>query len=478
MPQRRFEQAAVCLWPPDKNPGNSWTMPARLECSSLVRSRREWLHASLFDKVAAKADFYSMKPAVFLPPVIALIIGGVLVGGQRRAISKLEQESAVLRDHIATARAGGPAGTDRQPLRPDKPESADGPIDWKEMAAAFGDMKNSRGVRDMRKMLSFQSRLAKMDSEQLIAALNQIAILDLAEEDGIMLRSMLISSLATKDPQLALTRFSDQLGDDRGGVSWQLGNALGEWAKTDPFGAAAWFDQEIAAGTFDSKSLDGKNRTRLNFEANLIAQLISTDPSGAEARIEALPADQRREALGSYGLLEVKEADQAVFAKLVRRQLSEAERMDIFGNQASTIAIRGGLEKVGDYLDRIAASPQERVSSAEKAALGSIQRKMHNGRIQPSDIDSMRDWLGTEAPGSVEKITGETIGRSSMQGEAMKFSDGAALAMKYHESSGSDEVLVGFLHSAAIHENKEEARAVVEKISDSKLREELLNTLN
>ena len=195
-------------------------------------------------------------------------------------------------------------------------------------------------------MMSYQSRLQKMTKEELVGALEQIAGLDLTKQERTMLQMMLVGPLVMKDPELALTRFSKDLGEDTGSMGWQLSSALGEWAKKDPAAATAWFDREIAAGTFDSKSLDGRSHYRNTFEANLIAQLISKDPAAAEARIAKLPADQRMEVLQARGFTQLKKADQAAFASLVRGHVSEEERIGIFGEAASNVAMQGKLEDI------------------------------------------------------------------------------------------------------------------------------------
>lgn len=420
-----------------------------------------------------------VKPVHMIAPAIALAIAGAVVGSQRRTISRIENEIVLLKKHIAVekGRIDGQAA-DTKAERPLKPGNADEAIDWAEVAGMFGEMKNRSGVGDMRKMMSFQSKLRKMDKEQLLAALDQIQALELGDDERMMLEAMLIGPLAEKDPELVLDRFSNRLGDDRNGMSWQLANALGEWAKKDQAAAIAWFDKEIAAGTFDSKSLDGKSQLRLNFETNLIAQLISTDPAAAAARIAALPPDQRKDALGSWQFRKLKDEEQAAYADLVRASLPEAERYEVFAQQASMIVSMGDYEKVGAYLDRIGATGEERLKAAEQAASGSIVNNSYNSKVTGEKIDSMREWLGTQAPGSVDRVTGETLGQIAGSGGNAKFPEAAAMALEYHEQGAGDDLLTGFIensHSRGVE--KEELRKMAGMISDPEKREEALEKL-
>ena len=86
-----------------------------------------------------------------------------------------------------------------------------------------------------------------MTREELLAALDEVATLDLTDNARGMLEQMLIGPLIEKAPELVLTRFIDCLQDARSGLKWHLPNALREWAKNDPAKADAWFDQQIAA---------------------------------------------------------------------------------------------------------------------------------------------------------------------------------------------------------------------------------------
>ncbi|MEI6494344.1 MAG: hypothetical protein WCO94_17495 [Verrucomicrobiota bacterium] len=96
-----------------------------------------------------------------------------------------------------------------------------------------------------------------------------------------MLEQMLIGPLIEKDPEYALTHFIDCLQDEQSGIKWHLPNALREWAKQDPAKANAWLDQQIAAGKFDSRTLDGKSQFRMQFEGVMLGILFPSDPDAA-----------------------------------------------------------------------------------------------------------------------------------------------------------------------------------------------------
>ena len=350
------------------------------------------------------------------------------------------------------------------------------PLDWKKIAAQFAEMRQSGGMGDMRTMMRFQQRLQAMTKEELVAALDEIAALDLPAESRAMLEQMLAGPLVQKDPELALTRFIDHIQDQNSGMAWQLSNALQEWAKKDPAKASAWFDQQIAAGKFDSKSLDGESRPRQQFEGALINVLLASDPDAAGRRLGAIPEDQRRDVLMQYQFQSLKEESQLAFAKLIRSQVPADEQADTLAQQASHLGSREGYSKVTEYLDRIEATPTERAKCAEEAAESKL-RNQDGKKVTRENLDEMREWVTTQAPEALASITGKSLGTAMQGRQKMEFSEVADLALQYNQISGNDDVLTNFLESWPARENKEQARALAEKITDEKRREEILKDL-
>ncbi|MCF7733387.1 MAG: hypothetical protein K9N23_16980 [Akkermansiaceae bacterium] len=76
----------------------------------------------------------------------------------------------------------------------------------------------------------------------------------------------------------------DGLQHKQSGIKWHLPNALREWAKQDPAKAGAWLDQQIAAGKFASKTLDGSSQFRTQFESVMSGVLFPSDPDAAGRR--------------------------------------------------------------------------------------------------------------------------------------------------------------------------------------------------
>ncbi|MES2660173.1 MAG: hypothetical protein V4689_16235 [Verrucomicrobiota bacterium] len=421
-----------------------------------------------------------MKPTFLILPVIALLMVGGWFAAQRRSIARLDKESALLRTLIANARASSAteAASHAAKSPNGKPSKAREPIDWKSVAARMEEMKSNEEMGDIRTVIQLQQRVQSMTKEELVAALDEIAKLDLTEELRLMLEQMLLEPLLEKDPELALHHFADRLQDLSGEMSWQLANALGKWAEKDPGKATVWFDEQIAAGKFDSKTLDGKNQTRILFEGEMIRLLVGSDRAAAEARLAKLPEDQWKEIFQGSSASKVKEHDQKAFADLVRGRLPEKETNRSIALVASNLTLKGYPE-VGAYLDRIAATPGERAMSVETAAKMRMMQDAHQGVISREEIDRLREWVTAESPGTTDSTTGKALaGASGVFNGKFKFADAAALALHYQESSGNDDVLVSFLGDGQALQNKEEAIKLAEKISDPARRAEVLKKLN
>lgn len=417
-----------------------------------------------------------MKLIRLLPPVVALCVVGTWIGVQRRSLAAVEQENTLLQKHIAAVRSGaGAADPARAKAVAADKTAKDKRFDWKKIAEQFSEMQRGGGMGDMRTMLRLQQRLQAMSQQELIAALDEIAGLDLPAASRAMLEQLVMGPLSQKDPELALNRFLDRQQDDQHGMmSWQLANAFQEWAKKDPAKAGFWFDAQIAAGKFESKALDGKSQSRMQFDGNLIGVLLASDAGAAARRLAAIPEDQRAAVIRNYAYNLLKEADQVALAKLVREQVPAKEQAALLSQQASRL-VHDGYAKVTEYLARIEATPAERSACVEQSA---ITKMSSNGKkLAVEDLDAMREWVGSQAPAVTGSVTGKVLANATQGGRQLEFAAAAELAVQYNQSGGSDEVLGTFLESWPAREHKDEARLLAARITDEKRREKILKNL-
>jgi hypothetical protein len=421
-----------------------------------------------------------LKRKLLIPPAIAIGLSAFLLGTQERSISKLEQQCAVLQKALAIRTSGRIAETSTTQQKSTTKAAKDKErLDWKKTLAQLLEMKNSSDFAAERSVVKLEQGLQAMNKEELVAALDEIAILDLSKASRSDIEQMFMDLLAQKDPELALNHFIDRISGNEEIMGYQLSRAMLEWAKNDSAGAISWFDKQIAAGKFESKSLDGKSKTRLQFEESLFGLLLDSDFEAAERRLSALPKDQRHEVLRNPSSFKLKEENQTAFANLVREQIPEAEQTRIIAEKAAAIATDGGnYSKVTEFLTRIQATPAERTACVEQTAQSQILDLSYRKKITRNDLDTMREWVSTHAPELTNKITGEALANSLGNTRKTTFTETADLAAEYNAAAGNDDVLYSFLENEAVSDYKEEARILAEKTSNTKRREEILNALN
>lgn len=417
-----------------------------------------------------------MKPSLVLPPLAALAIAGLWLGFQRKSISAVESETALLRQHVDAVKAPSSGEDDRSLAGARiRAKQAKGlaAIDWKDIASK---MSTSQGMMpDMRAMMEIQRKLMAMSATEMRAALDEIAALELDTQERALLESMLFGVLAEKDPQLVLERYLDKIGVTQDLMSWQLASAFQQWLGKDSAAAIAWFDARIAEGKFESKSLDGKSQGRLQFEAALVSSLLASDPAAAGKRIVALPEDQRRDLFEQGMHLNVRPGSEKAFADLVREHVPEGRRGLVFSNATNMMIHQGGYEKVGAYLDNIEATAAERKAVATHTASTKLQLLAHQGTIDRAAINEMRGWLSKQAPDDVDAITGEAL--ANHWNSDMKWEDSAKLIGELHGEGASDELLVTFLSDHQAKEHRDAAIQMALKIEDEEKREEVLQKL-
>jgi hypothetical protein len=385
--------------------------------------------------------------------------------------------------HSSDASAESP---NTKPADPTKAANAKVPIDWKKLAEQFTEIRQPGSTSDTRPLMRFRQRLQAMSKQELVAALDEIAALDCPTETREMLEAMIFWPLVEKDPELALTKFIDRFHDrnvfhgNNVLPTWmQLPYAMQKWAEKDPASASAWFDQQIAAGKFDSKSIDGRSQFRDSFEAFFLETLLDTDPEAAGRRLAAMPEDQRDAVLAEISYYPLKDEEQLAFATLVREQVSKENQAWTLAQQASNLFGKKDYAKVTEFFDRIQATPAERTASVEQVAESSIRTISQQSKITREDIDTLREWVTAQAPESTGRTTGRALANALQGSHKLEFSEAAELAAQYHDASDNDDVLCWFLGNArsGARQNKEQARILAGKISDTKHRELFLQDL-
>ncbi len=412
-----------------------------------------------------------MKALHVIPPIAALLASGIWIGTQRRSVATLRHETVVLRERVAAAKADA-AG------RPNEPADAPGggkvsakdveSMSWEEVAAAFEQASTST-MPDMRLMMALQRRLMAMSADELLAALDEVEALGLTPHAQMQITGAVMDLLGHKAPEALLERYAERLGTPEAEpLSWRLSNAFQHFVAKDSAAAEAWLDRQIAAGHFVSRSLDGTQSMRSMFEGRLISNLVGSDPAGAARRLREMPEVQRAEALQHGIPAPLRDEHVGPFMELARDFAPDDKLKPALDHLVSRLSRDGDLARIENLVAGMESRPGDADALAAAAARQQLQRENSTERLE-----SMREWMGEHAPAEVDRFTGETLGNYGPR----SFEQASELALKYHEDSGSDEVLAGFLRGQMARHNLPKAQELLDHIGDETLREQLREEL-
>ena len=419
-----------------------------------------------------------MKIILWILPAIGLVLVGAWSTHQRQSITAVESASERLQQRITAAHSSSPDAS-TSPASQAGAVKRKPPHDWKKLSSKFANIERAGGTSDPRAMDRLSESLESMSKEELDAALDEVAALGLPEESQETLENLIVKSLLAKAPELGMTRLMGllQTAPQRRRGIWLLGEAMEEWAAKDPTKATAWLDQQIAAGHFDSKHLNGESPSRDMVEGGLAGVLLRSAPDAVSSRLSEMPEAQRKGVLDCPLFIQsITEETQLAFTKLVRSHLPEKDHAAALAHYLPSLVIDGSYVKVTAYMDQINATPAERslfIRAAARSELGKISRT--EGLTQQS-LDTLREWTMTQAPDSTDRITGEALA-VSMQwhpGDPQKFAQASEWVLRYHLASGNDDVITSFLGYIPRDQNDEQAHALAAKINDANLREKFL----
>jgi hypothetical protein len=423
-----------------------------------------------------------MKPTVLAPPIVALAAGVLWFGSLRWDSATLERSNTTLRERIRLALAADDTrSTEPGDAAAKKVFSIK---DWKNMADALV-IEDAGGMPDIRLVLRLRQRIAAMSPGEIAALMDEITASDMPKIQSEALRNLLAGVLSEKDPQAYLDTCKDDLCGDEFGMGWPMASAFRKWMNQDMAAATAWMDRMTAEGKFEPKGLDEKNRTRLNFEGELISSLLASDPESATTRLAAVPENQRLELILQNRFDSLKPGTEKAYADMVRSCLPSEQQADAFPQVANLAATDQGLEKVSAFFDTINANATERQSLAGKAAIGNLHAVAADGKLDRAAVDEMRGWAEKQAPAAVDTITGQALAastdpdRASLNTVVMagNFRKSAEIIDALHAESGSDELLVSFLKDSLLHRHPQECAAIAGKIQDAERRAGILGKL-
>ncbi|MBK1814328.1 hypothetical protein JIN84_01805 [Luteolibacter yonseiensis] len=414
-----------------------------------------------------------MKPLQFLLPAATLVLGSYWITHQVGTLAEVERGNLELKTKI---RSGSVSRFD-QPTETEEPVIRIGndshPPDWKTILARFSQIKTGTPYNPN----IINQQLGAMDSDELLAALDEIERLEASRREKDWLVAMVVGPLMKKNTEAGLDRFIDRLEDAGSGFLDDLNRAFGQWVEDNPAGARAWFDRQIMAGNFDSRTIDGRSRSRVEFESILMKSMLAANVSDARDRLAGMHQDQRVEVMQAFQVPELNDQEIKNYASLVREQLMEEDSNRVIARTTARALIQSDLAGVSLQLDRIGATPAERVEAVKQVWSNIEMGFGPYRRLSLERIDAARTWMTSQAPDAdVERMIGGTLAKAARQG-SLSFPEALAQAIVYYENSGKEDGLAGFLESDVAAEHRAEAIPLLDKVSDTEVRTRLVKKL-
>lgn len=413
-----------------------------------------------------------MKIKLLIPPVLALVLAGAWNLAQMRSISSLEKDRASLLNGIAAVpgSSNGVITNTHRPSKSTRPSS--GKVNWNFISTTYFAEEGSVG--GMRELLEFKRRLANMTPLEMADALDEIASQDMSAYGRRRLEWEIMEKLIEQEPGLALTRFTNHLGE-RYGIGMALPDAFSNWAKTDPAAATAWFDKQIADGKFDRKSLDDLHDMRRVFEGKLMTRLLETDPALAAQRISSLPDDQRAGVLKSIQIRDPSREFSTAYGNFVRT-LPADQQEECFAYVGHYLRpdLSDSFSEVNRFLEHTQATPAERTATVVAAGAERLKQFPNSPEFA---IGKMKEYFQVHSPEQADSLVGQALAESTQRLSGIPFADAAQVAQQYHETSGNDDALVAFLERSSTNSDAKNLARMIElagKIQDDAQRSRIL----
>jgi hypothetical protein len=441
-----------------------------------------------------------MKSIHYVPPVVVLIIAAAWLASLRASNSALDQNNLLLRKKIAESRNSSVSQNERasavaksaRAKREKKPADVEiKPLtEFMPTASDFNELvilNNNEGVRFnlTAACRRLETLASEMSGDELVRAYTLMASLPVDAPFRNYLEWLMLNQLKKKNPEFAFSLLIAKCQNEETGPI-KMGD-FNEWLARDPAAATTWYESQLAAQVFD-KTLDGKTPNMVPFEAAFMMSLLASDPAAAEQRMNNIPPDLRA-SLVDYVWSVPKENSKA-FVDLLRKSMPMEDYMGILKNNSLTeynfrFDSESDPKVVQKNLDSLGFTPEE-CSTLMTQHFTEIAkyRAMRDKGNTPSreKFDEDRARIQAIDPSSADRATGFALQSYLEESKTTSAQDFVEkVAMDYHGSGGGDELLIPLIEGSANGRSsfpKDRARVLATKISDDRLREEMLQKLD
>ena len=389
-----------------------------------------------------------MKSTPLSLPALVLLAGGCWIASQFHAIAGLKEDAAAAKDSATTQRPGSPVPTSALDRNP---------VDWAEVVRQIKENDRFYGIKPHPRLME---RISRMSVDELQAALDQVSLARLTDDDRELVQQRLAQELVSKgSPRLAMDRFLPDF--EKGSWKWTMGGYFKSWIDRSPDEAIHWLADHI----------DRMPNPSFGFLDASFHPLLESSPQTAGRLLAAIPAARRLESLRSLENGRLSPTQQESWAALVRELMPDEDRLH--GITWPTLRWSDGdgapmpLEGISAYLDRIEASHAERGACILAAARDRPELLTGDAQSLADSLEPFRRWVRESRPDLVDRASGIALAHRfmDMQEDAMN------LILDYHSRIGSDDVLLPVIeHHSGEFGDRDKARMLASHLRDPALR--------
>jgi len=404
--------------------------------------------------------------------VFAIILGmGSWAYVQSRRIGVLKQENTGFEKNLVVP---GDRAISRISRRARSTALDARPIDWLGVVRELGS--NEGGYGYLKTTRRLDEAFLSMGFEELLAALGEVASAPgLTENDRELLRRKILGAMFASHPRQALTRFVHRYREE--GWGGRIAQAFSAWAKQSPDAAATWLEEQFSAGTFDEKLPNGHPALPTELVCEAVFTILTAAPASARRILSTIPENRRLGTLRSIRLGWLGKDDYAAWARLVRSNLPENDRITAISWPTSNWSDGDGapmsLADVDEYFRMIRPDAVERDACILSVAgePGSWRDSRDKSKSITESFDSLLDWVAGLNPDLVRPAAAKAFASAP---SFLPYPEQVQLAIRCHQINGDDQIIIPLLEKDPARLHKKWARTLARELSDELLRETYL----
>ena len=331
------------------------------------------------------------------------------------------------------------------------------PLDWKHLCKIAVEEGGRSWLEWKTKQARYERGLKKLTVDELLGLLAEIRKLACSESTTVAINTLILESLIEKEPLLGFPLGMDLLKDkDKYLYADQMNLSFQAWVARDPEAADKWLREQ------DPHLSTGKAWQGLfgSMRSALISQLLRQDPTRLADVVGSLPVEYRYGALKGGFANWNDGLDDLPAVGILRQFLPRDEQILMIGEIYYGVAAFGDYQRLGNVLQSLSPTVDERNEIMFAASKARMQ--MGTGKPPQESLDEIRSWVGKQAPGVLDRVTGEFISINFSRDRDEKHAE--ELVLKYHDAGASDDVITAFIESSESEKSPEAIKRLKEHL--------------